>query len=53
MRIYAGLILLVCFICWALYRLLIKRDLFKHKTQLLAGLFFLGAWALIYSFLLR
>lgn len=53
MRIYAGLILLICFCIWALYHLLIKKDLLKHKTQLLVSLFFLGAWALIYWLALR
>lgn len=53
MRIYAGLILLVCFICWALYRLLIKKDLLKHKVQLMASLFFTGTCAVIYWLLLR
>lgn len=53
MRIYAGLILLVGFIGWVLYRLLIKRDLLKHKTQLMLSLFFLAAWALVYWMVLR
>ncbi|MES2478093.1 MAG: hypothetical protein V4561_03345 [Bacteroidota bacterium] len=53
MRMYAGLILLVCFIGWVLYRLLIKRDLLKHKAQIMVSLFFLGAWALVYWMVLR
>lgn len=52
MRLFAGLILFVCFIGWALYRLLIKRDLHKHKTHLQVGLFFLGVWAIIYWLML-
>jgi len=53
MRLYAGIILFVCFICWVLYRLLIKKDLRKHKIQLMVSLFFLGAWAFIYWLALR
>ncbi len=52
MRLYGGLVLLAFFIGWVFYRLLIKRDLHKHKTQLQVGIFFLGAWGLIYWFLL-
>ena len=52
MRIYAGIILIICFVLWTLYRLLIKKDLLKHKDQALVGLFFIGAWALIYKLLL-
>jgi len=53
MRLYAGFILLACFIGWILYRLLVKKDLMQHKDQLLVGLFFIGAWSLIYWFILR
>ncbi|AEE48409.1 hypothetical protein Halhy_0499 [Haliscomenobacter hydrossis DSM 1100] len=52
MRLYAGLILFACFIGWALYRLLVKRDLGAHKIHLQVGLCFMSAWALIYWFLL-
>ncbi len=53
MRLIGGLILLAFFAGWVLYRLLIKKDLLKHKDQLLVSLFFLGAWAFIYWLVLK
>lgn len=52
MRLFAGLIIIAIFLGWALYRLLIRKDLFQHKVHLQAGLFFCGTWALIYWYFL-
>ncbi len=39
--------LLALFIGWALYRLLVKRDLKKHKGTIAVGGMFIGVWALL------
>lgn len=53
LRIYAPIAFLVLFLVWILYRLLVKKDLKKNVKYLYLGLFFLGAWALIYFFVFR
>ncbi len=53
MRIFAGLIFIVLFIGWALYHLLIKKDLKQHKGDLYAGLFFMGVWGVLYYWILE
>lgn len=35
------------FIGWSLYRLLVKRDLNKHKGTLAVGGLFIGIWGLL------
>lgn len=39
--------LLALFIGWALYHLLVKRDLKRHKGTLAVACMFIGAWALL------
>jgi hypothetical protein len=48
MRFYAGFILAASFLAWVLYRLIIKKDLMKHKTEIKAGVFVMLVWGLIY-----
>ena len=43
---------LAFFIIWALYRLVIKKDLKNHMDTFYPGLFFLSVWLIIYWFLL-
>lgn len=38
---------LALFLGWALYRLLVKRDLMAHKSTLAVAGLFIGAWALL------
>ena len=51
MRLLTPLIFVVLFVGWALYRLLITRDLRKHKNDVLFGFFFAGVWAALYFLL--
>jgi len=51
-KIYAGFGILIAFVGWIFYRLLIKKDLKEHFHELLAGLFFVGVWFLIYKLLI-
>ncbi|MGL2967129.1 hypothetical protein [Flavobacterium sp. XGLA_31] len=48
MRLYMPLIFIVLFVGWALYHLLVKKDLHRYKTEAYAGLFFILVWGLIY-----
>lgn len=43
--------LLALFLGWALYRLLVKRDLMQHKGTLALGSLFVGIWAVLYVLL--
>ncbi len=43
--------LLALFIGWALYRLLVKRDLKDHLGALAIGGLFIGIWGLMYWWL--
>ncbi|HRF81620.1 MAG TPA: hypothetical protein PL070_16200 [Flavobacteriales bacterium] len=43
--------LLALFLGWALYRLLVKRDLMQHRGTLAVGALFIGVWALLYFWL--
>lgn len=43
--------ILALFVGWALYRLLVKRDLMEHKGTLALGGMFIAAWGLLYWFL--
>lgn len=52
MRLYGGILILIVFIGWVLYRGLIKRDLKKHMELFYMGTFFIGVWAIIYSLML-
>ena len=48
---YYGLIplfMVPIFIVWILYRLLIKKDLKKYRTEAFTGLTFIVIWAVIY-----
>jgi len=42
--------LTIAFVGWVIYRLLIKKDLKKHQTELFGGVFFIGLWIVIYLF---
>lgn len=35
------------FLGWLLYRLLIKRDLMRHRGTLAVGMLFIGIWLLL------
>lgn len=48
-RIGMALGLLALFLGWVLYRLLVKRDLKKHKGTLALGGLFIGIWGLLYG----
>lgn len=43
--------LLALFLGWALYRLLVKRDLMQHRSTLALGGLFIGVWGLFYWWL--
>ncbi len=43
--------LLALFLGWALYRLLVKRDLMQHRSTLAVGGLFIAAWGLLYWWL--
>lgn len=53
LRIYIPLALIALFILWALYRLLIKKDLRNNMPTVYTGLFFIAVWAAIYFFLMK
>lgn len=38
---------------WALYRLLVKRDLHTFKDEIRIGAFFIGVWAIVWWALFR
>lgn len=48
MKILAVPGLAICFLFWALYRLLVKRDLKNHMSDFYGGLVFIGIWAVLY-----
>lgn len=48
MRIYFGIVLLIAFVLWTLYRLLIKKDLKQHMDTFKLLAFFVIVWAVIY-----
>ncbi len=43
--------LLLVFVCWVLYRLIIKKDLRQHLPGLYAGVLFIAIWTVIYVWL--
>lgn len=43
--------LLALFLGWVLYRLLVKRDLMKHRGTLAVGGLFIGVWVVLYWWL--
>lgn len=47
-RIFMALGLVVLFIGWALYHLLVKKDLMRHRSTLLLSCMFFAAWGLLY-----
>lgn len=53
LRIYMPIAFFFLFVGWILYRLVIKKDLKKNLNSLYLGLFFIGAWVLIYFFMLK
>ncbi|PKB17857.1 hypothetical protein CLU82_3105 [Flavobacterium sp. 5] len=52
-RIVMVIGLSIAFIGWALYRLLIKKDLKQNLNNVYLGLFFIGTWALLYFFIVE
>lgn len=48
LRMYIPVVLAVLFTAWALYRLLIKKDLKTQLNNLYVGLFFFAVWGIIY-----
>ncbi len=44
--------LLALFLGWALYRLLVKRDLMQHRNTLAVGALFIGIWGVLWRSLL-
>ncbi|UPT68901.1 MAG: hypothetical protein M0D57_09870 [Sphingobacteriales bacterium JAD_PAG50586_3] len=53
MRLVAGIIIVAAFVVWALYRLLIKKDLRQNTTALYTYGGFALAWTLIYLWLIN
>lgn len=47
-RVYIPIALLVVFLCWVLYRLIVKKDLRQHMNTVYFGMFFAAIWAVIY-----
>lgn len=52
MRLLIPIIFGFLFIVWLVYRLY-KRDLNRHWSEMGFGVFFIGAWALIYWLVLN
>lgn len=52
-RIYIPVALLVFFLGWALYRLVVKKDLRKNLNTVYFGLFFVAIWSVIYFVAVR
>lgn len=52
MRILIPLAAIPLFILWILYRFLIKKDLYKYKSELLTGTVFSTAWGIIYCLMI-
>ncbi len=48
MRIFMPVVFIILFAGWVLYRLLLKKDLLKHKAELYLGIFFIAVWAVLY-----
>ncbi|WP_193553751.1 hypothetical protein [Flavobacterium silvisoli] len=48
MRIFMPIVFFILFAGWVLYRLLLKKDLLKHKAELYLGIFFIAVWAVLY-----
>jgi hypothetical protein len=48
MRFIITIALTLLFVFWILYRCLIKKDLRKNINNLMAGLFFIAVWIIIY-----
>lgn len=52
-RVFIPIIFFAVFIAWALYQLLIKKELKQNLNALYVGLTFTVIWGLIYYFLLK
>lgn len=50
---FIPIVLIAIFIAYALFLLLVKKDIKKLKTFILPGLFFMAVWGVIYYFLWR
>ncbi|MBL7951969.1 MAG: hypothetical protein JNM62_09640 [Flavobacteriales bacterium] len=50
-RLVMVLGMLALFVGWALYRLLVKRDLMQHRGTVAVGGLFIGVWGLLYGWL--
>ena len=54
MTFLLGSIFMTCFaVIWALYHLLVKRDLHKFKDEVRIGVFFIGIWVIVWWLLFR
>jgi high-affinity Fe2+/Pb2+ permease len=49
--VFIPLLFIPIFLAWILYRLLIKKDLMKHREELSFGLVFIIIWVIIYIWL--
>lgn len=53
MRIFIPLIFVAAFLLWALYQLLIKKELRKQMNVVYMAMFFFGVWAILYFVLFK
>jgi FtsH-binding integral membrane protein len=53
LRLFIPIALIAVFLSWALYHLLIKKDLKHQLSNFYIGIFFMAVWGLIYFLILR
>ncbi len=52
-RLFIPIAFVIVFICWILYRILIKKDIKQNLNTVYLGLFFIVIWSLMYVFILK
>jgi hypothetical protein len=52
MRIFGGIVLIVAFSLWVLYRLIVKKDLKQNLGALGVYSAFIGLWIVIYIWMI-
>lgn len=53
LRLIIPIVFIILFVCWFLFRLIIKKDLKKNLNTAYLGFFFIAIWGLMYWLLLK
>jgi uncharacterized BrkB/YihY/UPF0761 family membrane protein len=52
MRLFLIPLLAIIFLGWIIYHWLVKKDIKKHKDDIIGGCLFFAAWIIIYIWIL-